>query len=72
MNLSHDGQAEQFKLMASPAAGDPPGKASRFVSTDAELAEDLDHAEAQLVVDIGGQQFRGAIKHDDDHDEHDH
>jgi len=71
VNLSHDGSAEQFELAASPQTTDPEGKSSRFVSTDAELAEDLDHegAEAKLVVTIGGKQYRGAIEHDHDHDE---
>lgn len=74
VNLSHGGNAEQFKLVANPEAGDPVGKSSRFISNDAELAEDLDHeeAEAQLVVTIGGKQFRGKIAHDHDHDEADH
>jgi hypothetical protein len=69
VNLSHDGEAEQFRLAAEPDVGDPAGKASRFVSTDSELAEELDHAHssAQLVVTISGQQFRGAIEHDQEH-----
>jgi len=73
VNLSHDGEAEQFTLAASPDAGDPSGKSSRFVSTEEELAEDLDHdgTEAKLVITIGGKQYRGAIEHDHDgHDEH--
>ncbi|WP_425399231.1 hypothetical protein [Aeoliella sp.] len=72
VNLTHDGQAEQFKLTAKPDAGDPSGTSSRFVSTDAELAEELDHegVKAQLVVSIGGKQFRGEISHDHDHEEH--
>ncbi|TWT43497.1 hypothetical protein [Botrimarina hoheduenensis] len=74
INLSHDGQAEQFTLAASPEASDPAGSASKFFSGDAELAEDLDHeeAQAQLVVSIGGKQYRGAIQHDHDDEEHDH
>jgi len=74
INLSHDGEAEQFTLAASPDAGDPAGKSSRFVSTDEELAEDLDHegADAQLVVTIGGKQYRGEISHDHDEEEHAH
>ena len=74
INLSHDGKAEQFSLVASPDSGDPAGKASRFVSSDAELAEELDHegVQAQLVVSIAGKQYRGAIEHDDDHEGHDH
>lgn len=73
INLSHDGNAEQFALTASPDTNDPAGKSSRFTSTDAELAEELDHeGAAQLVVTINGKQFRGDIVHDDDHEEHDH
>lgn len=76
INLSHDGQAEQFSLAASPETGDPPGQSSRFVSSDAELAEELDHegVQAQLVVSVSGKQFRGVIEHDHDHDHegHDH
>lgn len=74
VNLSHDGNAEQFTLAASPDAGDPTGKSSRFVATDAELAEDLDleGVGAQLVVTIGGKQYRGAIAHDHEGHDHDH
>ena len=74
INLSHDGQAEQFSLAASPDANDPPGQSSRFVSSSAELAEELDHdhGEAQLVATINGKQFRGAVAHDHDHEGHDH
>ncbi|MCC9608928.1 hypothetical protein LOC68_07800 [Blastopirellula sp. JC732] len=70
INLKHDRMGEQFKVAAAPDAGDPEGKSSKFVSTDAELAEDLDHegADAQLVVTIDGKQFRGAVAHDHDHD----
>jgi hypothetical protein len=74
VNLSHDGQAEQFSLAASPQSSDPPGQSSRFTSSDAELAEELDHehAEAQLVVTINAKQFRGTVAHDHDHEEDDH
>ena len=69
VNLSHDGQVEQFTLPASPQPSDPSGKSSRFASADPELAEALDRegADAQLVVSIGGKQYRGAIHHDHDH-----
>ena len=69
INLTHDGRGEQFKLAASAAPGDSQGNASRFVSTDAELAEDLDQEEAaaELVVNIHGKQYRGAIQHGHDH-----
>ena len=74
INMTHDGEAEQFTLAASPDAGDPAGKSSRFVSTDAHLGEDLDHegAEAKLVVTIAGKQYRGDIHHDHDHEGHAH
>ncbi len=76
INLKHDGQGEQFSLVASPESGDPAGKASRFVSTESELMADLDReeADAELVVEINGVRLRGEIghhHHDDDHD-HDH
>lgn len=66
INLKHDGRGEQFKLASSADRADPAGKSSRFVSSDAELAEDLDHegAEPQLVVTINGKQYRGAIAHE--------
>lgn len=74
VNLSHDGQAEQFSLVASPESSDPPGRSSRYVSSSAELAEELDHnhAEAQLVATINGKQYRGAVAHDHDHSAHNH
>jgi hypothetical protein len=73
VNLKHDGNAEQFKLAASPDTNDSDGKSSRFISTDKELGEDLHgaHADATLVVMIDGKSFRGAIKHDD-HAGHSH
>lgn len=70
INLRHDGRAEQFTLAAAPVEGEVEGMSSRFVSTDKELAEDLDHSEAhgQLVAVIGGKQYRGNIEHDHGHD----
>jgi len=70
INLKHDGMGEQFQLAAQADAGDPAGKSSRFVSSDKELGEDLDHegADPELVVEIAGSQFRGKIEHDHDHD----
>ena len=65
INLKHEGRGEQFKLAASADQNDGQGKSSRFVSTQAELAEDLDRegAEAQLVLTINGKQFRGTLEH---------
>lgn len=61
-------------VTASPDASDPAGKASRFLSSDAELIGDLhsEHAEAELVAEFGGKQFRGAIEHHHDHDDSAH
>jgi hypothetical protein len=72
INLKHDGRPEQFKLAASPDAGDPEGKSSRFVSNDAELAEHLDHEDsgARLMVEINGKPYNGAVEHDHDHADH--
>jgi hypothetical protein len=72
VNLSHEGQAEQFALIASPQKSDTAGKSSRFVSTSAEVCEELchEHAEGQLVVAINGKQYRGDFQHD--HEGHDH
>ncbi|WP_437193634.1 hypothetical protein [Planctomicrobium sp. SH527] len=74
INLSHEGKAEQFKLPASPDAGDPAGKSSRFVSQEKHLAQDLDAkgSAAKLVVTINGKQYTGKIEHDHDHDHADH
>ena len=68
INLKHDGKGEQFKLAAQPDAGDPPGKSSRFVSREAELAKDLDTegVEAHLSTSINGKPFSSAIEHHHD------
>jgi hypothetical protein len=72
INLTHDGKPEQFQLAAAPAEGDPEGKSSRFVSQDAELAQDLDAhgADARLMVNIDGQSYNAPIAHE--HDDHGH
>jgi len=74
INLKHEGRGEQFKLAAAPEAGDPAGRSSRVVSSDAELTEDLDREEAapQLVMTINDKQYRGAIEHGHDHGEGHH
>jgi len=79
INVTHDGQGEQFKLAALPLEGEPAGHSSRFVSSDADLSEDLDHEDttAVFVITIDGQQTRGTIEHDHDHEheqaaDHDH
>ncbi len=75
INLTHEGEAEQFQLSAAPQDSDPAGKSSRFVLKDEHLAEDLDAngTTAKLVVTFDGQQFTGKIEHHHDHDhDHDH
>ena len=68
INIAHAGKAEQFKLAASPDAGDPEGKSSRFVSNDKHLHDDLHekNAKARLVVSIGGKSYTAEIHHDDE------
>lgn len=75
LNVTHEGEAMQFELPASRQETDPEGKSSLFTSSDASLAEHLDHADdsAQLVVTIEGTQFRGSLAaHSHDHEGHDH
>lgn len=73
LNVTHDGKSEQFQLAAAADAGDAAGKSSRFQSSDAELASDLQegHADVQLVLTINGTQFRGALEHEHE-DGHQH
>jgi hypothetical protein len=72
INTTHDGRPEQFILAALPDVNDPPGKSSRFVSNDEELAGHIDEhgAEPRLVLTINGKSYRGTIQHD--HAGHDH
>jgi hypothetical protein len=75
INLTHEGRGEQFKLAAAADPSDPQGRSSRFVSSDTELAADLDRegAGAQLALTINGKPYRGAIEHHHEHDaEHEH
>lgn len=70
INVTHEGQPEQFKLAASPDAGDPPGRSSRFTLTDKEFVEHLD-AEgppAKLAVTIDGKSYTGQIEHHHGHE----
>ena len=78
VNVTHDGEAKQYPLTAKRQQEDPPKQSSRFITEDPELFEDLGHDDvrAQLVVEIGGRQYRGDIEEGhgehahDDHDEH--
>lgn len=75
INLSHDGKAEQFKLVATPDKGDPQGKSSRFLLKDEELSEDLDSEKtmAKLVVAIKGKSYTAKIEHHhEEGEEHEH
>lgn len=74
INVVHEGKPEQFKLAASPDAGDAGGKSSRFTITDAELAAHIDDSAAapKLSLTIGGKPYRGEIKHDHEGHAHDH
>lgn len=65
INLSHDGNAEQFKLPAAADSGDPAGKSSRFTLKDEELASDLDSegTAAKIVIKINGKAYTGKIEH---------
>ena len=73
INITHDGQAEQFRLPADRDASDPDSKSSRFSLKDEELASDLDShdAAARLVVTINGKSYSGKIAHNHDA-EHSH
>lgn len=72
INVVHDGNAEQFTLVADRDSSDPEGKSSRFTITDNDLAADLDHHDttAKLAVTINGKSYSGRIihQHDADHD----
>ncbi len=70
INITHDGNAEQFKLLADRDASDPEGKSSHFSLKDEELAKDLDNHDtaAKLVVMIDGKSYSGKIEHDHDAD----
>lgn len=74
INISHDGNPEQFTLAAVPEENDDNGKSSRFVSSEQELMKHLDNhdTKAQLVVKIEGKSYRGDIHHSHDHESHDH
>ncbi|HQX52442.1 MAG TPA: hypothetical protein PLR25_21150 [Planctomycetaceae bacterium] len=73
INVSHDGNAEQFKLAAERDASDPEAKSSRFTIKDEELASDLDSHDAtsKLVVSINGKSYSGKIEHQHE-SEHSH
>ena len=73
VNISHDGNAEQFKLLAERESTDPEGMSSRFSIKDTDLASDLDddHTTGKLVVTIGGKPYSGKLVHNHE-SEHTH
>jgi hypothetical protein len=70
ISLTHEGRPAQFQLAAAPDEGDPQGQSSRFVSSDRELAEHLDHEDsgARLMVEIAGKSYNGLVAHEHDHE----
>jgi hypothetical protein len=69
INLKGEGQPRQFKLAAVPEPGDPAGAASKFASSDPQLARWIcdEQAEPKLVLEINGTAYRGSLAHDHDH-----
>lgn len=70
LNLVVDGAPLQAKLAASPQAGDPQGKSSRFVLVDEKVMEALEAPKTtgRLSLTIEGKTFSGNVQHED----HDH
>lgn len=73
VNVRQDDAANQYKLTASPEAGETDGKSSRFTTDDVALGEALHAgAEARLVAKIGGRSYNAAIEHGHDQGGHGH
>ena len=70
INVTHDGSAEQYMLLADRDAADPEGKSSHFILKHEKLAAHLDShdASAKLVVMINDKSYFGKIEHDHDAD----
>ncbi len=68
INITHDGNAQQFKLPAERDAADPEGKSSRFSLMDEKLTKGLDSHEvsARLVVMINRKSYSVKITHTHD------
>lgn len=71
VNAISGGKPVQFKLPATPHAGDPAGQASKFELVDHALCEALDDpkSKGRLNVTIGGKQYSGEMSHEE-HDDH--
>jgi hypothetical protein len=66
-------ETQELTLSPQPQMGDGEGKASQFTMTEGTLPESIKDAEGlagEVVVTIGGTQYRGPITHD--HEGHDH
>lgn len=74
INISHGDEPEQFKLTAKPEEGEKDGMSSRFVSEDDHLLSHIDEEDTkkELVLEIDGKPFRGAIVHHHEGAGHDH
>ena len=75
INLKHEGEPKTYTFTAKSDEGDPEGQSSRFVLTDKDLVEDLEHdlghddADAELMVKISGTDYPGKVKHDHKHED---
>lgn len=65
INIRHDGEGKQFKLLAVPAAKDAAGSSSRFRIESPELTSclGLETLQGMLVVKIAGKQYVGKLEH---------
>jgi hypothetical protein len=64
-------ETKEITLPAQPQATDGEGKSSQFAMTEGALPESIKDAEGlegEVVVSIGGTQYRGAVTHDHGHD----
>jgi hypothetical protein len=71
LNLVVAGETIQAKLAASPQAGDPEGKASRFSLMDEKIVEvhDAENTTGRLNVTIDGTPYTGTLEnHNHGHD----
>jgi hypothetical protein len=70
INITAEGDTQQFKLPALPLEGEPAGQSSRFELVDEELlalVESIPDVAARLNVTIAGESFVGDIEHHHDH-----
>ncbi|MCC9599545.1 hypothetical protein LOC67_03155 [Stieleria sp. JC731] len=71
VSLKLDGKVKSFELASVEKNAD--GKASHFLSTEADLVQSMKAAaEGVIVLNIEGKSFTGSLSHDHDHEGHDH